>query len=79
MGEFQCYQFRSFDRPLTETELEEVNALSSRGQVTSHSATFIYHYSDFRHRPEYVVEQYFDAMIYFANWGDQATIITFTC
>ncbi|MCB0597118.1 MAG: hypothetical protein H6557_25265 [Lewinellaceae bacterium] len=69
MGEFQCYKFKSIDRPLNESERREVDGLSSRGQVTSHSATFIYHYSDFRHNPETVLEKYFDAMLYFSNWG----------
>ncbi|AEE54600.1 hypothetical protein [Haliscomenobacter hydrossis] len=69
MSEFQCYQFKSFDRPLTEDECKEVGTWSSRAQVTANSATFIYHYGDFRKSPEWAVELYFDAMIYFANWG----------
>ncbi len=69
MGEFQCYKFKTIDRPLTESERREVDALSSRGEVSSTSATFIYHYSDFRHKPETVFEKYFDAMLYFTNWG----------
>lgn len=69
MSEFQCYQFKSFDRPLTEDERKEVGTWSSRAQVTSTSATFIYHYGDFRKSPEWAVELYFDAMLYFANWG----------
>ena len=69
MSEFQCYQFKSFDRPLTEDERKEVGTWSSRAQVTSTSATFIYHYGSFRKSPEWAVEHYFDAMISFANWG----------
>lgn len=69
MSEFQCYQFKTIDRPLSSEELREVDGLSSRGHVNSTSATFIYHYSDFRHDPATVLEKYFDAMIYFANWG----------
>ncbi|MEK7255839.1 MAG: hypothetical protein AAB316_13905 [Bacteroidota bacterium] len=69
MSEFQCYKFKTIDRPLTESERKEVNALSSRGEVSANSATFLYHYSDFRHKPEHVLEKYFDAMLYFTNWG----------
>ena len=69
MSEFQCYKFKTIDRPLTDSERREVDALSSRGEVTSTSATFIYHYSDFRHKPETVLEKYFDAMLYYSNWG----------
>lgn len=75
MSEFQCYQFKSFDRPLTEGERSEVSSWSSRAQVTSDSATFVYHYGDFRHSPEWAVEQYFDAMIYFANWGTRQLLL----
>ncbi len=69
MGEFQCYKFKSVDRALTADERQEVDALSSRGKVTNTSATFVYHYSDFRHSPEWVLRKYFDVMLYFANWG----------
>ncbi|HMQ63165.1 MAG TPA: hypothetical protein PKE06_20950 [Flavilitoribacter sp.] len=75
MSEFQCYQFRSFDRPLTENERHEVSSWSSRAQVSSHSATFIYHYGDFRYSEEKAVEQYFDAMLYFANWGTRRLLL----
>ena len=69
MSEFQCYKFKTIDRPLSGQERQEVDTLSSRGQVTATSATFIYHYSDFRHDEEQVLEKYFDAMLYFSNWG----------
>jgi hypothetical protein len=74
MGEFQCYQFRSFERPLTAKEREEVESFSSRAEVSSHTATFVYHYGDFRKDPEMVVAEYFDAMLYFANWGTRRLI-----
>ena len=69
MSEFQCHKFKTIDRPLTNAERDAVDALSSRGHVTSTSATFIYHYSNFRHSPETVLEKYFDAYLYFTNWG----------
>lgn len=74
MGEFQCYQFRTVDRPLTESERKEVDSWSSRGEVSAHSATFVYNYGNFRKKPEDAVEHYFDAMIYFANWGTRRLI-----
>lgn len=69
MSEFQCYKFKTIDRPLNDSEKQAVNDLSSRGHVTSTSATFIYHYSDFRHNAATVLEKYFDAHLYFSNWG----------
>jgi hypothetical protein len=75
MSEFQCYQFKTIDRPLSNSEREEVNSWSSRGEVTSTTATFIYHYGDFKKDPEWAVEHYFDAMIYFANWGTRRLLL----
>lgn len=40
MSEFQLYQFKAVDRPLTTEEQREVGSWSSRTQPTSTSATF---------------------------------------
>ena len=34
MSEYQYYEFRAIDRPLSERELTELRALSSRAQIT---------------------------------------------
>jgi hypothetical protein len=57
------------DKPLTEVQKSKVSALSSRAYVTSHSASFVYHYGDFRGNTENLMTEYFDAMLYMANWG----------
>jgi hypothetical protein len=36
---------------------------------------FVYNYGDFRKEPEDAVEKYFDAMIYFANWGTRRLLL----
>jgi hypothetical protein len=77
MSEFQLYRFKAIDRPLTKAEQEEVRSWSSRARVTSTSATFIYHYGDFRKEEEKVVEEYFDAMLYVSNWGTQRLLFRF--
>ena len=38
MSEYQYYEFRAIDRPLTETQKAKISALSSRAHVTSHVA-----------------------------------------
>lgn len=48
MSEYQYYEFRAIDRPLTETQKSKISALSSRAHVTSHVAFFVYNYGDFR-------------------------------
>lgn len=69
MSEFQIYQFKSIDRPLTDVERKEVGTWSSRATPTATSATFTYAYGDFPKDPEKVMEKYFDAMIYTSSWG----------
>lgn len=69
MSEYQYYEFQAIDRPLTTKEQETIQALSSRAQVTPHRAAFLYNYGDFRGDPEVILEKYFDAMFYIANWG----------
>jgi hypothetical protein len=68
MSEYQYYEFQAIDRPLTEEERSEIGSWSSRTNPTSTQAIFTYSYSDFPKSPEKVVEKYFDAMLYVANW-----------
>ncbi len=69
MSEFQIYQFKSIDRPLTDAERKEIGKWSSRTNPTATSATFTYAYGDFPKDAEKAVEQYFDAMLYASSWG----------
>ncbi len=69
MSEYQYYEFQAIDRPLTTDEQAEIDKLSSRAQVSSSQAIFVYNYGDFRGSAEKVLTQYFDAMLYMANWG----------
>lgn len=74
MSEFQIYQFKSIDRPLTDAERKEIGTWSTRTNPTSNSATYTYAYGDFPKDEEKAVEQYFDAMLYAANWGTKRLI-----
>jgi hypothetical protein len=77
MSEFQFYDFRCIDKPLTENERREVNSWSSRSNASSHRATFTYAYGDFGKTPLDCVARYFDAMFYTANWGTRHLIFRF--
>lgn len=46
MSEYQYYEFRAIDHPLTPDQKANVSALSSHAHVTSHSAVFVYNYGD---------------------------------
>ena len=69
MSEYQYYEFQAVDRPLTADQQAKVATLSSRAHVTAHMASFVYNYGDFPGDPEQLLRDYFDAMLYMANWG----------
>lgn len=69
MSEYQYYEFQAIDRPLTAEEQAEIQRLSSRVELSPTQAIFVYHYGNFRGKPEQVLSQYFDVMFYIANWG----------
>jgi len=77
MSEFQQYQFRTIDEALNQEQKKRISALSSRSQVTSTSATFVYHYSDFRGNVEKLMTDDFDAMLYVSNWGTMRLMFRF--
>ena len=74
MSEYQFYEFKSIDKPLSQTEKETISGWSSRTQATSVGASFTYHYSDFPKDELIVVGKYFDAMFYLSNWGTRRLI-----
>jgi len=71
MSEYQYYEWQSIDRPLTSEEQGAVNGLSSHIAVSSSGAVVTYHWSSFRHDVKDVLTRYFDAFMYYANWGSQ--------
>lgn len=77
MSEFQYYEFRAVDRPLTKEAQREISGWSSRTIASDTRAVFTYHYGDFPKNARAVVEEYFDAMLYTANWGSTRLILKF--
>jgi len=69
MSEYQRYEFMTIDRPLTRKQLDAVNALSSHIEASSTHALIEYHWGDFKHDPIKVLYEFFDAFLYWANWG----------
>jgi hypothetical protein len=69
MSEYQYYEFRAIDRPLDKKQIEALEGLSSRAEITPTSFTNTYNYGDFRGDPHALMERYFDAFVYVANWG----------
>ena len=69
MSEYQYYEFRTIDRPLTDQEQAHIGRLSSRVDLSPYHAIFVYNYSDLPTSAKDLLTQYFDAMFYIANWG----------
>lgn len=77
MSEYQYYEWQTIDRLLTEAEQEAVNGLSSHIDVTASQAVVTYEWGDFKHDPRQVLARYFDAFLYFANWGTRWLMFRF--
>lgn len=75
MSEYQYYEFLAVDRPLSAAQLAEVRALSTRARVTSTRFTNSYQWGDFRGSPDRMMERYYDAHLYVANWGTHRVMI----
>jgi hypothetical protein len=69
MSEYQYYEFVAIDRPLDGHEQAEVRALSTRARITATSFVNEYHWGDFSGDPDMLMEHYYDAHLYVANWG----------
>jgi hypothetical protein len=69
MSEYQYYEFRAIDRTLNPKEMDELRTLSTRAEITSTSFTNTYQWGDFKGNPATLMDRYFDAFVYVANWG----------
>ncbi len=77
MSEYQYYEWQTLDRPLTAAEQKAVNELSSHINVTSAQAIVTYNWGSFKHDPVNVLAKYFEAYLYFANWGTRRLAFRF--
>lgn len=75
MSEYQYYEFLALDRPLTDAEFGQVRALSTRAQVSRTRFVNEYQWGDFRGDPSALMDRYYDAHLYFANWGTRILML----
>ncbi len=75
MSEFQLYDFRTLDRPLTEAEQRELRSYSSRAEVSATRFSVEYSWGDFKGDAAEWMEKYFDAFLYRANWGTRELML----
>lgn len=75
MSEYQYYEFQAVDRPLTQAELREVRAYSTRARITPTSFVNEYNWGDFKGDPSEWMERWYDAFLYLANWGTRELML----
>ncbi len=68
MSEYQYYEFRAVDRVLTDRQMRELRAISTRAAISRTSFSNDYTYGNLKANPRDLLVRYFDASLYFANW-----------
>ena len=79
MSEYQYYEFLAIDRPLDDDEQAAVRSLSTRARITATSFVNEYHWGDFKGDPRRLIERYYDAHLYVANWGTHRVMLRLPC
>ena len=69
MSEYQCYEFVALERPLTVKQMNELRAISTRAEISPTRFWNEYQWGDLKADPVKLIERYFDAHLYFTNWG----------
>jgi hypothetical protein len=69
VSEYQCYEFVALDRQLTSKEMAELRAISTRAEISPTRFWNEYQWGDLKADAGKLLARYFDAHLYFANWG----------
>lgn len=79
MSEYQYYEFLAIDRPLDADEQAKVRSLSIRARISATSFVNEYHWGEFKGDPNRLMELYYDAHLYVANWGTHRVMFRLPC
>jgi hypothetical protein len=69
VSEYQYFEFQAIDRPLNKKEMADLRTYSTRARITPTSFVNDYSWGDFKGDANVWMDKYFDAFLYFANWG----------
>jgi hypothetical protein len=69
MSEYQYYEFQAIDRRLDASEMAKLRSFSTRARITPTSFVNDYQWGAFKDDEDAWMDKYFDAFLYFANWG----------
>ena len=79
MSEYQYYEFLALDRPLTGNQRSELRSISTRAEITATRFVNEYQWGDLKGDPRTMMERYFDAFLYLANWGTRRLMFRLPC
>lgn len=68
MSEYRYYESLAIDKPLTPGDMAVLRGISSRATITPVSFTNEYNWGSFKGDPDKLMQAYFDAHVYVANW-----------
>lgn len=77
VSEYQYYEFQAIDRPLTDREMRQLRAFSTRATITATRFVNHYEWGSFKGDVEAWMGRYFDAFVYVANWGTHELALRF--
>jgi hypothetical protein len=75
MSEYQSYEFIAIDRPLTSKQMAALRGVSTRAEITPTRFWNEYQWGNLKADPAKLVERYFDAHLYLANWGSRRLML----
>lgn len=77
MSEYRYYEFLALDRSLAPSEMAALRGLSTRAEISPSHFQNTYNFGDFKGSPGKLMEEYFDAHVYVANWGTRRLKLRF--
>jgi len=77
LSEYQYYEFQAVGHALDEQAMSDLRAITSRARITSTSLVNVYHFGDFKGDTHRLLDRYFDAFLYVANWGTRRLMFKF--
>jgi hypothetical protein len=75
MSEYQYVGFRAIDAPVSEKDLDYMEAQSSRAEITAWSFDNEYHYGDFHGNATEMLRRGYDLHLHYANFGTRTLMI----
>ena len=69
MSEYQYYEFCKLHSPMSKETRQIMYSLSSRAKISSHNASYIYNYGDFRGDSKKLLLEHFDVYFYISKFG----------